>query len=367
MNLHDPTLYKVALTQIPSVGAVIARNLISYCGGIEAVFRAPKSQLLKIPGVGEKIANSIVSSKALQAAEIELKILEERGIRPVFYLDAEYPTRLKPYPESPILLFSKGNCELNAARILAIVGTRKPSEYGRMRCEKFVEDLRSCGVTIVSGLAYGIDITAHKTALQAGLPTVGVLGSGLGNIYPAVHRKIMERMLEHGGILTEFSYHTKPDRENFPARNRVVAAMADAVLVVESAEKGGSMITAAFANAFHKDVFALPGRVGEPASAGCHHLIKTHQAQLVESGEDIARFMNWDEEANNMRSQLPLFNDLSEGESLIVELLRERSVEDVDALAFAAKMKISEISTVLLSLEFKGVLKPLPGKRYTLA
>ena len=339
---------------------------MSYCGSAEAIFRARKRELLRIPGVGEKLAARIGDKAILASAEAELRYLERSGITCIFYLDDAYPARLKAYTHSPILLFSKGRMELNPGHAIAVVGTRSPTQYGKSRCEQIVADLVPYHPTIVSGLAYGIDVTAHRAAVRHGLPTIGVLGSGFGSVYPRAHEALARHMMSNGGLLTEFWHQTGPDRENFPARNRIVAGLVDAVVVVESGKSGGSMITVEFADAFHRDIFALPGRVGDTASEGCNHLIKTHRAHLIESGKDIAELLRWADPKSQASGQKRLFEDLTEVEQILTALITEHSDAHVDKLAAGSGLPMGELASVLLSLEFKGVVKALPGKRYTI-
>jgi DNA processing protein len=362
--MDNDALFKIAIKKIPKVGAVIAKNLISYCGGVENVFKEKKSSLLKIPGVGEKLVGNIQNKKILMEAEIELEKVLKWNIKLLFYFDKHYPERLKPFPSSPILLYKKGTGSLNASKIVAIVGTRKPTEYGKVQCMRMIESLSEYQVTIISGLAYGIDIIAHRASLANNMSTFAVMGSGMGTIYPRQHKKTMLSMLETGGVVTEFDYDTGPDKENFPARNRIIAGMADAILVVESAASGGSMITAEFANYYHKDVFALPGRIGDEKSKGCNALIKDHKAHLVESGEDIAALLRWEAREKKKDVQRKFFTELSEKERFIVELLGKEKAVEIDLLSYHSKMQISELATVLLSLEFKGLVRAMPGKRY---
>lgn len=358
-------LYRVALTFIPMVGAVTARNLISYCGSARAVFSSKKGALCRIPGIGETVAAQITGSKALEQAERELRFMELHSIRPLFYLDKDYPSRLKPYRDSPLMLYFKGNGDLNPARSVAIVGTRSPSLYGAGVCEALVEEFGRFGVTIMSGLAFGIDGLAHRKCLDLGIPTVAALGHGLDRIYPSQHRSIAARMVEGGGLISEYPSGTMPDREHFPMRNRIIAGMSDAVIVVESGVSGGSIITAKMANTYHKDVFAVPGRVNDKMSQGCLHLIKTHQANLMESAADVAYIMGWEGGVSEHRSLQPtLFDILSEQEQIIVNLLKERGTLSVDNLTFECKITHSEMAARLLDLEFKGLIRALPGKRY---
>ncbi len=358
-------LYKLAFTFIPNIGAVTAKNLISYCGGMEQVFRASKRKLSKTPGVGESRANEILNSNALEQAEKELKAIEGRDIKLVFYLDEDYPTNLKHYPDSPILLYTKGVADMNAPRMVAIVGTRKVTPYGEIQCENLVEGLHQYNCTIVSGLAYGVDTVAHRQAVECKLPTLGVLGNGMNMLYPAKNKKLAVKMLEQGGIITEYAMDTQPDRENFPKRNRVIAGMADVVVVIESARKGGSMITAEYANSYNKDVFAYPGRTNDEFSEGCNHLIKSHKAHLCTSAEDIAYIMRWDKTAEPR--QMELIIELSEDEQKILELIKTNPNIGLDSLHYKSTFPLANITTMLLNMEFKGLVKSLPGKKYILS
>ncbi len=360
----EELLYKIAITQIPLVGAVTARNLISYCGGVEAVFRAKKRALCKIPGVGDAVAAHVVNQNILSLAERELIFMEQHGIRPLFYLDKDYPARLKPFRDSPVMLYYKGDADLNPARTVAIVGTRSPTHHGTAQCEEIVEGLKPYGVTVISGLAFGIDVTAHRKCMELEIPTVAALGHGLDRIYPGQHRHIAVRMLQRGGLLSEYPSGTLPDRENFPMRNRIIAGLSDAVIVIESGITGGSIITAKMANGYHKDVFAVPGRVNDRMSQGCNHLIKTNQAHLLESTADLAYIMRWEETAGAKAIQPQLFVELDAQEQIIVNLLNERAELSIDALTFECGISHSEMAALLLGLEFKGVIRSLPGKRY---
>ncbi|MFN7118215.1 MAG: DNA-processing protein DprA [Saprospiraceae bacterium] len=359
-------LYQIGLTRIPLVGAVTARTLVSYCGSAAAVFAAKKKDLLKIPGIGERIAANIHESDALREAEKELHFVEKNQIRVLFYLDDAYPEKLKHYSDSPILLFYKGNADLNTSRVVAIVGTRQPTPQGIAFCEELVEGLKPYNVLILSGLAYGIDVTSHRKSVEIGVPTVAALGHGFQTIYPAQHRSVAERMCEHGGLLTEFPSNTLPDREHFPMRNKIIAGLCDALVVIETAIRGGSMITAHMANEYNKDVFAVPGRVQDKNSQGCNHLIKTHKAALLESAADIAYVMRWEEEQAPKLIQRQLFVELSEDEKIVVNLLRQNAEVHVDRLLYEMQLTGSEMAALLLELEFKGIIKSLPGKRYTL-
>jgi len=360
-------LYKLALGFIPNIGAVSAKNLISYCGGIEAVFEAKKTQLKAAPGIGDKRADDIISgsSQALKKAEAELKRLQGRNIELIFYLDENYPKKLNNYIDSPLLLYAKGNMKLDVPRTVAIVGTRKITQYGIMECEKLVTGLKDYGCTIISGLAYGVDSVAHRKSVELNVPTIGVLGHGMNQLYPAANRELAAKMLKNGGMLTEYALETKPDKENFPKRNRVIAGLADVVIIIESARSGGSMITAEYANNYNKDVFAVPGRSGDTMSEGCNLLIKSHRAHLCDTVDDIAYIMRWDKETQGTQMELVL--DLEPEEKLLIDLIKENPNIGLDTLHYKTKKPLGQITSLLLNLEFKGLVKPLPGKKYILS
>lgn len=365
--MKEDLLYKIAITKIDKVGPVTARNLISYCGGVKNVFFASKKELLKIPGVGEQTIANLSSPQVLKNAEAELKFVEKNDVQPLFFLDNSYPQRLKNFQDSPVLLYYKGNADLNTLRIIAVVGTRTPTAHGKAVCEEIVEGLTSYNVLIVSGLAYGVDILAHQKCLDLKIPTVGVLGHGLSQIYPVKHKKIADQMQDSGGILTEFSSEVSIEREHFPMRNRIIAGMCDALVVIETAQKGGSMISAHLADNYGKDVFAVPGRLKDKYSQGCNHLIKTHKASLIESAEDIAYIMRWNKKSDKKNVQKSLFVELSENEQQIVELLQNVDDLSIDKLSEKTQLNSGKMAELMLDLEFKGIVKTLPGKRYVLA
>lgn len=358
-------LHNIAINLIKEVGPITAKNLIAYCGSAEAVFHENEKGLMKIPGIGPVAARSIMNHNALERAEEEVKFIEKNNITPLFYLDDNYPFRLKQCDDSPIMLYTKGNMDLNRSRIISIVGTRNASEYGRSVCEKLIEDLAPYNTTIVSGMAYGIDICAHKAAIKNNIPTIGVLAHGLDMLYPATHKKQASQMLENGGLLTEYLSNTNPDRENFPSRNRIVAGLADATIVIESAIKGGSLITAELANSYNRDVFAVPGRIGDENAAGCNKLIRINKAHLLESAENIAYIMNWEaEEKQPEPKQTHLFFELSDDEETIMQELFNKKELNIDQLCINTNMPMSKVSGLLLNLEFSGQIKSLPGKTY---
>ena len=357
-------LNKIAITKIPKVGPITARNLISYCGGVDAVFKTSKKALMKVPGIGEKTATTLLKKEYFKIAEKELEFIAKKSITPLFFLDKAYPQRLKPLDDAPVMLYYKGTADLNHPRIVAVVGTRKPSDVSSLLCEELVADLKAYNVLIVSGLAYGIDAVAHKKSLDLGIETVGVLGHGLNQIYPAQHRKIAEKMLTQGGLLTEFTSNSKPDASHFPMRNRIVAGMCDALVVVETGKKGGSMITAQYGNEYSKDVFAIPGNIKDAHSEGANHLIKTHRAALIESAADIGYIMRWEESEADSPEKIII--PLTTEEQAIADLMTKSVEMEIDQLTLASKFSPNEVAAFLLTMEFKGVIKSLPGKRYML-
>lgn len=361
-------MQKIALSIIPGIGGVLARNLVAYMGSVEGVFNEPLKSLQKIPGIGEVNAHRVKDKTLFVQAEKEIRFIEKNGIQPWFYTDKEYPRRLKNCPDAPILFYSKGNMNLNTAHVLSIVGTRNATNYGKQVCEELIQKIaeRNYNVLIVSGLAYGIDIQAHKSAIKFGLPTVGVVAHGLDKLYPSLHTETARKMTENGGLVTDFPSGTKIDPSNFIRRNRIVAGLADATVVVESAEKGGALITAEIASSYNRDVFAFPGRAGDVYSKGCNQLIRNSGANLIEGIDDLEFFMGWEKASKNKPVQSSLFVELNPDEEKIVGLLREHSELFVDQISSELTLPVSRVSALLLNLEFKNVLVSLPGKMYKL-
>lgn len=361
-------LYRTALTKIPKVGAVTSKNLIAHFGSAEGIFKARRSELVGVGGIGEVIAASILSSEVLKWAENELMFIEENNIKVLFHTDADYPRRLRMLHDYPMQLYYSGNTDLNAARVVGIVGMRQPSSNGVRICEEIVEGLEKYKPLIVSGLAYGIDIAAHRYCVQKKMPTVGVMGNGLQRIYPHEHRATALEMCENGGLLTEYPSDQSPDAMHFPMRNRIIAGMCDALIVVETAIKGGSMITANLATDFDRELFAVPGRVDDKKSRGCNDLIRRQKAQLLESAEDLAKRLSWsDMDAPKPAPQVQLFVELNEIEQIIVDNLKKYEQGAViDVLSYDTLLSQSRLAAVLLQLEFKGVVRALPGKRFVI-
>lgn len=361
-----PLKHQIALSLIPGIGDVNARKLVAYFGSVEAIFSEPYRNLVRIPGIGPGLAASICDKSYLEQAEKEEDYVIKHNIRTFFYLDGDYPFRLKQCDDSPVLFYFRGNCDLNSRRILSVVGTRNATKRGKEICEKIIGDLASGhpDIIIISGLAYGIDITAHKAALACNIKTIGVLGHGFRTIYPAIHRPVADAILKNGGLLTDFVSDALPERNNFLKRNRIIAGLADATLVVESGIKGGALITADMAASYNRDVFAVPGRPDDQWSAGCNNLIRTNKAALVESASDIEYFMDWDPEKARVPEQKMLFTELSEPEKKIYELIMKEGELTIDTICRSLEMPISRLSAQLLQMEFKGVIKCYPGNLY---
>lgn len=367
--LDEQLLYNIGLTFLNGVGDVTAKKLIAYCGGSEAVFKEKKSALKKIPGIGKITAELINPNEALKKAEEELKFIQSNAIQVYFFLDENYPQRLKNIDDAPIVIYFKGNCSLNRQKHISIVGTRNATDYGKEICEKLINDLKPYNPTIFSGLAYGIDVTAHKNALKNNLPTIGIVAHGLDRIYPAQHKATAEEMLEYGGILSDFPSKTNPDRENFPKRNRIIAGISDATVVVEAREKGGALITAEIANSYNRDVFTFPGKINDTYSKGCNWLIKTHRAALIESGTELAYLLGWEIENTTKKTepqQTKLFVELNEEEKLIAEILKNQNEQHIDQICVKTGLTQGKASMLLLNMEFNGIIKALPGKIYQL-
>ncbi|MDD3079782.1 MAG: DNA-processing protein DprA [Paludibacter sp.] len=366
---YENLRYRIGITLIKGIGNNLAKNLIAYLGSEEAVFREKRQNLAKIPGIGEVISQEIVNQNVLKRADEEIDFIIKNKITPYYYTERNYPFRLRECPDAPVLIYTKGNCNLNDGKFIAIVGTRNATDYGKDNCRKIIQDLalNMPNAIIVSGLAYGIDICAHKAAVENQLPTIGVVGHGLDRIYPAMHRPTAVKILENGMLVTEYLSKTNPDRQNFVQRNRIIAGLCDAVIVIESAARGGALITAEAANDYSRDVFAFPGRTGDEWSAGCNALIKANKAALIESAEDLMNYMSWEKHEKQKTDviQTSLFVDLSDEEQDIVTLLRQHPEGlQLNEISIKLEKTVSKISSLLLEMEFKAMVKPLPGNIY---
>lgn len=368
---EEEQLYSIALTMIPGVGHIGAKRLVDGMGSAADVFRLRNELPDRLPGVSRRIVEALDAPRAIERAREELAFVQKKQIRCLTLADEAYPSRLRECEDAPVVLFFRGNADLNALRIVSVVGTRRTTDYGLQTCATFLRELKELcpDVLVVSGLAYGIDIQAHREALANSLPTVGVLAHGLDRIYPSVHRKTAVEMLAQGGLLTEFLSGTMPDRYNFISRNRIVAGMSDAVVVVESAEKGGSLITAGLAGSYNRDCFAFPGRAGDTSSRGCNLLIRENKASLLLSAEELVTDMGWMEKtapANGECVQRSLFLNLSDEEQLVVRLLEQQGDLQINTLVVAANIPVHRMNAILFELEMKGVVRVLAGGVYQL-
>ena len=359
--------YQLALTLVPQIGDVQAKILVDRFGSAAAVFKAPLQALEKVEGIGTIRATSLKKFNEFDAVEKELKFLEQYKILMLFLNDKNYPRRLLNCYDAPTLLFFKGNADFNTSRVLAIVGTRSNTDYGKRFTEQLVADLAAENVLIVSGLAYGIDAYAHKAALKNGLPTVGVVGHGLDQMYPPDHGSLAKEMMKNGGILSEFFSGTQPDKHNFPLRNRIVAGLSDATVVVETLIEGGSMITAKLADAYNRDVFAVPGRTIDKKSSGTNHLIQNNKAILLNNAAELLQVMGWDDKAKvKSQKQKELFIELTDEERKVMEILKEKETTGIDELNIRSGLSSSTVAAALLQLEMNHVVVALPGKQFRL-
>ena len=366
--ITDKTLYQIALTQIAGVGVALTRNLMQIVGDEEQIFKESAKNLEKIQGISFRLINEIKSKEVLRKAEEELAFVSKNNLQLLFFTSPEYPERLTHCVDAPILLYVKGDSNLNYKKVVSIVGTRNATPQGYEVCKQFVRDLSAkfSNIIVVSGLAYGIDICAHRAALENGVPTAAVLAHGLDRIYPAMHRKTAIDMLDAGALVTEFPSGTQPERFNFVRRNRIVAGLADALVVIESSSKGGSLITAEIANSYYREVFAVPGRVTDAASVGCNNLIATDRAILMQDIKGFIDHMGWDDSVKPQPRQKELFLQLTETEERVFDALNKVESIHVNMLAIELDVPVSELFFTLLELEMKNVVKTLPGGVYKL-
>ncbi len=358
--------YQIARTLIQGIGPVKAKNLIAYCGSAEAIFKEKKSALLKIPEIGEQAARLILDADVMKRADQEVRFIDDHDIRPLFYTDKDYPTRLKLCDDGPILLYARGVMQMNVDRVISIVGTRNASEYGKSFCDLLPREISSYDPLVVSGMAYGIDIAAHRSAVHYKLQTIGCLAHGLERVYPQIHKSTSEEMMLRGGLLSEFVSKTDMSPELFPTRNRIIAGMADCTIVVETDTKGGSIITAYLANGYGREVFALPGRHYDKESSGCNMLIKKNIAAILTSPQDLIEYLNWGDKKSPAVRQISMFPDLNPDETALVKILQEKGKTPIDELSLISEKPTAKLSGILLDLEFKGVVKSLPGKMFDL-
>lgn len=363
--MHNDLLYQISLTIVPNIGDVHAKALINHFGNAEDIFKAKKKDLDQ--ALGPIRAASIKQFHNFEKAEEEIDFIQKYKITPLFITDKNYPQRLLNCYDSPAMLYYRGTSDLNQSKIVAIVGTRNHNEYGKEVCEKLVSDLAGKNILIVSGLAFGIDSIAHKSALKNNLETVGVLAHGLDRLYPSQNKSLAKEMVAQGGLLTDFRSKTNPDKQNFPKRNRIVAGISDAIVVVESGIKGGSLITAEIGNGYNKEVFAIPGRANDSRSIGCNYLIRNNKACLITSADDLLEDMGWKEyKKSSARKQRELFIELTDDEKIIVNILQAQDQIHIDELYIKSGLSSSAVASGLLTLEMQNVVSSLPGKMYKL-
>ena len=363
--LEEELLYVLALQRVKGIGDINAKKLIAHCGSAKKVLTGKRQTLEKINGIGSFTLKNLFDSTNLKEAEKELKYIQKNKIDTLYFKDENYPKNLKHCVDAPILFFKEGNFNLDNQPIISIVGTRKITSYGRDFCEKLISDLTAYNPIIVSGFAYGVDICAHKAALKNKLQTIGVLAHGFEEVYPKSHKKYISEINKNGGFITDFWHNDELQRENFLKRNRIVAGISDATIIIESAEKGGSLVTADIANSYSRDVFAVPGRSTDVYSRGCNDLIKRNKAAILTSAKDIVEMLNWELESKQTKViQKQLFVELTEIEQLIYDFLVKNGKELLDIISLNCKLPIHETTTILFNLEMKGVVKPLPGKLF---
>ncbi len=359
--------YTLALQRAPNLGDTSAKKLLRAVGSAEAIFKEKKINLLKIDGIGTFKLQDLNENLLLEQADAEMLFIEKENIQVNYFQDKDYPEKLKQCLDGPILLFQAGNIDIQNKKVISIVGTRKITSYGSQFCERLIEDLAPLNPVIVSGLAYGVDICAHKAAMDHNLQTIACTAHGLNQIYPKIHKKYAAKIEENGGFITEFWSSDIFDRNNFLKRNRIIAGLSEATIVIESAEKGGSLVTADIANSYDRDVYAVPGRATDSQSQGCNNLIKFQRAQMITSAADLVFQLGWEVENTKPKAQqTQLFVELTEEEKIVYRYLKEKDKELLDAIAIQCNLPTYKIASILLSMELKGIVRPLPGKLFQL-
>lgn len=360
--------YHLALMNIEGIGPINARKIISKYKNISELFEEKKSTEIKIDGISETLITRIKNFKDFEKIDNEIEYIKAQNIKLFTILDENYPTNLKECYDAPIILFSKGNIQFQNRKIISLVGTRNMTAYGNGFIKELIQEIAKYNPIIVSGYAYGVDICAHLNAIENNLQTIAVLGHGLNQTYPKIHKKYNQLILENGGFVTEFTTFDIFKKENFLKRNRIVAGLANATLIIESALKGGSLSTAKLANEYHRDVFALPGRNTDLMSQGCNYLIKTNQANLLTSVDDLVYYLNWDKENKNVSEVKPykIPENLNLEELKVISYLKENGPEILDIIALQTEIPVYKLSVILLNLELRSLILPLPGKLFEL-
>jgi len=363
--MNDSELLSVlALQNAPNLGDSTAKKLIRHFGSAEAIFKEKLNNLLKIDGIGKLRVEGLFDAKRFKAAEIELNYIKKNKIDHHYFQKPSYPEKLKHCIDGPILLFSRGNISLENRKILSIVGTRKITSSGIEFCENLIEELSPLDPVIVSGFAYGVDITAHKAAVKNQLQTIGCLAHGLNQIYPRSHAKYTSQIEENGGFFTDFWSSDSFDRNNFLKRNRIIAGLSEATVIIESANKGGSLVTADIANSYDREVFAVPGRPSDLQSVGCLNLIKSQNAHVLTSAADLLYVLNWEVNSKGKEIQKQLFIELESQEQVVYDFLQGKGKQQLDHIAINCKIPTFKAAGILLEMELKGAIRPLPGKLF---
>lgn len=358
--------YKLALSLVNGIGPTKFRKIIEIVGSAEEVFKSNKKYLKKIQGISDSNVVNIKEFELFSKVEKEFEYCEKNRIEILDFSHDNYPNMLRNCVDAPPILFFKGNADFNSRRCISIIGTRSNTEYGRKVCEELVEQLKPYNVNIISGLAYGVDAIAHKKALKSEIPTVAVLAHGLDTIYPPAHANLSKEMIENGGVMTEYFTNTKPDKGNFPTRNRIVAGMSEATIVIETDIRGGSMITAELAYSYNRDVFCVPGRIYDSKSAGNNHLIKSLKGQMITNADDIAISLGWKLSNKKQQVQRQLFINLTNDEQRVYDILKENEQMHLDQIMIQTELSSAQLATCMLSLEMQQIIKVLPGKLLTL-
>jgi len=364
--MSSSKLYELGLSFSPRIGNSNLKTLISYCGSAQEVFNTPRGKLEKIPGIGRHTSNGIINNKeALKKAETIIEYSVKNDVKLLFYTDKEYPSYLKQLYDAPAMIYLKGNIFPQSRRYISIVGTRNASNEGKENVKTIIGQLAPYNPIIISGLAYGIDIEAHKAALENNLTTYGVMATGIEKIYPSIHTKIADKMLVDGGLVTEYPPNIKMDPSYFPARNRIIAGLSEATLVIEAGVKGGALITAYLARDYDREVFAIPGNLTNELSVGCNTIIKNNVAQLVSSAKDIAFYLGWETDSDLPTSKSIEIkqDDVSKDEWIILQLLNNDELH-IDEISWKSQIQVGKLASILLNLEFRNIVVSLPGKKY---
>ena len=364
--MHPDLWHRIALTMVPTIGPVLQKKLLDHYSNVADIFKASKTALCQIEGIGEWTASKIIGWNDFDRVDKELNFIQKHSIEPLFIGNSLYPQRLINCHDAPTLLYYKGNALLNEKKIISVIGTRTNSHYGKLVAEKLIEQLPS-NTLIISGLAYGIDAIAHRAAIKNNQNTIGVLAHGLDNLYPRANRSLAKEMISHGGLLTEFNINTQTDKYNFPRRNRIVAGMSDATIVIETAVKGGSMITADLAFHYNRELFAVPGKINDPKSSGCLKLIQENKAVIYSSPEHLLETLNWKTQKDPQKKQLELFESLTHEEQKVIDILQKESSISMEELFIKTGFNASNMAGIMLNLELQNIIQVIPGKIIALA